>query len=201
MALLDWPYRLAVMLQLAAYVPIGVFHRLRSRQTGERLDRRREGWGILIALRLSGLVMAVSTLVYVLRPSLVGWAQVGLPPAVRWAGAPLALAGAAVFAATLRALGRNLTDTVVTRKDHTLVTSGPYRWVRHPFYLSALLGGLGTALLSASLLILGATLVVYGLLVVRTPIEEGHLAERFGESYEDYRRRVPPFWPRPPRAR
>jgi len=30
-------------------------------------------------------------------------------------------------------LGKNLTDTVVTRKEHTLVTSGPYRWVRHPF--------------------------------------------------------------------
>ena len=201
MELLDWPYRLAVMLQLAAYVPVGVFHRLRSRQTRERLDRRQEGWGILIALRLTGLVMAGSTVVYLLRPSLIAWAQADLPAAVRWTGAPLALAGAVLFAATLRALGRNLTDTVVTRKAHTLVVGGPYRWVRHPFYLSALVGGLGTALLSASLLILGATLIVYGLLVVRTPIEELHLAERFGESYEEYRREVPPFWPRRPRTR
>ena len=35
---------------------------------------------------------------------------------------------------TLRSLGPNLTDTVVTRQAHTLVTRGPYRWVRHPFY-------------------------------------------------------------------
>jgi len=35
---------------------------------------------------------------------------------------------------TLRTLGANLTDTVITRKEHTLVTSGPYRWVPHPFY-------------------------------------------------------------------
>ncbi len=35
---------------------------------------------------------------------------------------------------TLRSLGKNLTDTVVTRRAHTLVTSAPYRWVRHPFY-------------------------------------------------------------------
>ena len=117
---------------------------------------------------------------------------------MRWLGAPLALGGAALFGATLRTLGPNLTDTVVTRKAHTLVTAGPYRWVRHPFYLSALLGGLGTALLSASLLILCATLLVYALLVLRTPIEERHLAERFGEPYEEYRRQVPAFWPRRP---
>ena len=153
---------------------------------------------MLLGLRLTGLVMSVSTLVYVLRPNLIAWAQVDLPAVVRWLGAPLALLGAALFVATLRALGPNLTDTVVTRKAHTLVTDGPYRWVRHPFYLSALLGGVGTALLAASLLILAATLLVYGLLVVRTPLEERHLAERFGEAYEEYRRAVPAFWPRLP---
>lgn len=198
MELPDWPYRVAVMLQLAAYVPVGLFHRLRSQQARERLDRRREGWAMLLGLRLTGLVMSVSTLVYVLRPNLIAWAQVDLPAVVRWLGAPLALLGAALFVATLRALGPNLTDTVVTRKAHTLVTDGPYRWVRHPFYLSALLGGVGTALLAASLLILAATLLVYGLLVVRTPLEERHLAERFGEAYEEYRRAVPAFWPRLP---
>ena len=46
----------------------------------------------------------------------------------------------------------------LTRTAHTLVTEGPYRWVRHPFYLSALAGGVGTALLSASLLIRGTQL-------------------------------------------
>ena len=35
---------------------------------------------------------------------------------------------------TFRCLGKNLTDTVVTRQEHTLVMQGPYRWVRHPFY-------------------------------------------------------------------
>src|SRR5262252_1360633 len=34
---------------------------------------------------------------------------------------------------TVRTLGPNLTDTVVTRQHHTLVLAGPYRWVRHPF--------------------------------------------------------------------
>ena len=196
----EWPFRVAVALQLAAYLPIGVFFRVRSQLTGESLDRKREGWVILIGLRLVGLVTALATLAYVFAPGRIAWAQVALPDAVRWMGVPFALGGASLFAATLKTLGPNLTDTVVTRKAHTLVTGGPYRFVRHPFYLSALAGGVGTALLSASALILVASLLVYAFLVRRTPIEERHLAERFGEDYEEYRRRVPAFWPRVPRG-
>ena len=110
------------------------------------------------------------------------------------------MGGAALFFWTLNTLGNNLTDTVVTRQAHTLVTEGPYRWARHPFYLAALAGGVGTGLLAANLLILGVTLGVFGLLVLRTPIEERHLNDRFGEAYEAYRRRVPAFWPRAPRG-
>ena len=34
----------------------------------------------------------------------------------------------------MHTLGKDLTDTGVTRKDHELVTGGPYPFVRHPFY-------------------------------------------------------------------
>ena len=51
---------------------------------------------------------------------------------------------------TFHSLGKNLTDTVVTRREHTLVTHGPYRWVRHPFYDVVLLWGLSMSLLTAN---------------------------------------------------
>jgi protein-S-isoprenylcysteine O-methyltransferase Ste14 len=189
-------YRLTVLAGLLSFVPVGIYFRLQSAKTGEALDRREEGWAVLISLRLMGLLMFLSTLAYIVRPDLVAWAQVALPPLVRWCGVPLGVFGALLFVATLRALGPNLTDTVVTRREHTLVTHGPYRWVRHPFYLSALVGGVGTALLAANLLILASTLLVHTLLVVRTPLEERHLAARFGEPYHEYRRRVGAFLPR-----
>jgi protein-S-isoprenylcysteine O-methyltransferase Ste14 len=189
-------YRLTVLAGLLSFAPVGIHFRLRSARTREPLDRTREGWALLISLRLAGLLMFVSTVCYILRPGLVGWAQVSLPPLVRWSGVPFGAFGALLFVATLRALGPNLTDTVVTRREHSLVTHGPYRWVRHPFYLSALSGGVGTALLSANLVIFAATVSVYALLVIRTPIEERHLADRFGKEYEEYRRRVGAFLPR-----
>jgi protein-S-isoprenylcysteine O-methyltransferase Ste14 len=192
----EWAYRLTVLAGLLSFAPVGIYFRLRSAKTRESLDRRQEGWAILISLRLAGLAMLLSTVAYIAWPALVGWAQVSLPPLVRWCGVPFGAFGALLFVATLRALGPNLTDTVVTRREHTLVTHGPYRWVRHPFYLSALSGGVGTALLAANLLILASTLTVYALLVLRTPIEERHLAARFGRDYDEYRRHVGAFFPR-----
>ena len=97
---------------------------------------------------------------------------------------------------TLRTLGKNLTDTVVTRKQHTLVTVGPYRWVRHPFYdclaLLAVTASLVTA--NAFFLVAGG----FGLLLValRTRVEERNLLSRFGEDYRRYTERTGRFVPR-----
>ena len=90
----------------------------------------------------------------------------------------------------------NLTDTVVTRRDATLVTHGPYRYVRHPFYVSFALGVLANSLVAANwfFLLCGATAFV--MLAVRTRIEEAKLVERFGDSYRDYMKRTGRFFPR-----
>jgi protein-S-isoprenylcysteine O-methyltransferase Ste14 len=81
-----------------------------------------------------------------------------------------------------------------------VVTIGPYRWVRNPIYLAALLIVSGQAWLffSADLLIYAAALAVAFHLFV-TCYEERRLGARFGEPYEAYRRTVRRWLPRPPR--
>jgi protein-S-isoprenylcysteine O-methyltransferase Ste14 len=76
------------------------------------------------------------------------------------------------------------------------VTGGPYRLVRHPFYLTAAMLMLGAALLSANALIALCGVIVMTLLVVRTGKEERKLAEKFGDAYRDYMRRTGRFVPR-----
>ncbi len=61
---------------------------------------------------------------------------------------------------TLRGLGTDLTDTVVTRRAHTLVTHGPYRWVRHPFCDALALLIVAMALIAANWFILATGVVV-----------------------------------------
>jgi protein-S-isoprenylcysteine O-methyltransferase Ste14 len=80
------------------------------------------------------------------------------------------------------------------------VAVGPYRWVRNPVYISALIIVAGEAwlFLSPSLILyVVAMAVVFHLFVIG--YEEPTLHRRFGETYEKYLRNVPRWIPRPPR--
>jgi protein-S-isoprenylcysteine O-methyltransferase Ste14 len=81
-----------------------------------------------------------------------------------------------------------------------VVATGPYRWVRNPIYVSALLIVAGETALFGSLPLLayaGAMAVLFHLFV--TGYEERALLRRFGSSYQEYRRAVPRWIIRPPR--
>jgi protein-S-isoprenylcysteine O-methyltransferase Ste14 len=82
-----------------------------------------------------------------------------------------------------------------------VVAAGPYRWVRNPIYLAALLIVLGEAWLFMSLPLLayaGVMAVFFHLFV--TGYEERRLSRRFGRTYLEYRRTVPRWIPRRPRS-
>jgi protein-S-isoprenylcysteine O-methyltransferase Ste14 len=191
----DHIFRLILILGLGAVLPLGVYHRVRA-ATGERLDRRQEGLVLLLSIRLLGLVAMAGLLTFLIDPAWMAWSSVPLPVWLRWAGVGLGVLPACLLAWTFRSLGKNLTDTVVTRKDHTLVTTGPYRWVRHPFYVAGALAVLATSLVTANwfLFVTGSLVIV--LLAIRTRKEEERLVERFGEAYRAYMRRTGRFFPR-----
>ena len=64
---------------------------------------------------------------FLIDPSWMAWASFQLPNWARWCGVGLAGGAGALLIWTFRSLGHNLTDTVVTRRNATLVTHGPYR--------------------------------------------------------------------------
>ena len=79
-----------------------------------------------------------------------------------------------------------------------VVAAGPYRWVRNPIYIAALLIVLGEAWLFMSLPLLayaGVMAVIFHLFV--TGYEERTLRRRFGSTYLEYRRTVPRWSVRP----
>lgn len=81
------------------------------------------------------------------------------------------------------------------------VATGPYRWTRNPVAALILLTVLGEAIYLGSLGIL--TLVLIGIPLAQyqvTRIEEPRLRLRFGDTYAEYCRRVPRWWPRRPRS-
>ena len=177
-------------------LPIMLFFRIRSQSTGEPLDRRQEGSFILYTLRPFGAVAAVAFISYLISPDAMAWSSMPLPRPLRWAGVPIGAAGMACIIWTFASLGRNLTDTVVTRKAATLVTHGPYRFVRHPFYGSLALFFFANSVIAANWFMMLCWLTVMTLLVVRTDREEERLVARFGDGYRDYMTRTGRFFPR-----
>lgn len=79
------------------------------------------------------------------------------------------------------------------------VAVGPYRWVRNPIYLAALLVVVGEAWLFLSLaLFLYAGALAIGVHLLVVGYEEPTLRRRFGDEYETYRRHVRRWIPQPP---
>ena len=192
----DQLFRAILACGLAVVLPVGIYYRVRSQASGEKLDRRREGLFILLTLRPLALAGMIGLLTFVASPSRMAWSALSLPLWLRWMGVEVGVVAACLLIWTFRSLGANLTDTVVTRRNHTLVTSGPYRFVRHPFYVASTLAIAANALATANWFmgLTGGLVVV--LLVIRTATEEAQLTRRFGDDYVTYMKRTGRFLPR-----
>jgi protein-S-isoprenylcysteine O-methyltransferase Ste14 len=186
-------FRWILLAGFVLVLPIGVYHRLRA-HTGEKIDRRQEGW--LLVLRPLAGVGVVGLFAFLIHPPWMAWSSVPLPAWVRWIGVGLGVITALLLTWTFRSLGKNITDTVITRQKHSLVTTGPYRWVRHPFYISFLLGMIANSLVMANWFVFAFGLAAFILLAIRSRIEEANLLARFGEDYLRYRGRTGAFFPR-----
>ena len=177
---------------------VGGYHRVQSQRSGERLDRTKESWPLLIGVRLTGLLTAGCILASLAKPAWLTWASYPLPVTARWIGVA-GLAGSILWLIWMfHTLGRNLTDTVVTRRDAFFVNYGPYRWVRNPMYTGVLLLGIALGLALANWLVPVAASLTFTLLALRTRREEQYLIERFGDQYRSYMQRVGRFFPKLP---
>ncbi|NOY27894.1 MAG: isoprenylcysteine carboxylmethyltransferase family protein [Oligoflexia bacterium] len=111
-------------------------------------------------------------------------ADLALAAPLRVVGVALCVGGVALFWWVHATLGENFSPRLDMRPGHTLVTTGPYRWVRHPMYTTNLLLVPGWGLLTGNALVFvlpAVALVV--MLAVRLPDEESMLAERFGDEW------------------
>lgn len=196
----DDMFRVVLVAMFLLILPIGIYHRVRSEATRERLDRRQEGLFILATLRPAGAVFWFGLIAWMINPGWLAWSAVPIPLWLRWAGVGAIVVACGLLVWTFRSLGKNLTDTVVTRQQHTLVLHGPYRWIRHPFYDSAALLVLATSTVAANWFLLVTGIVLFTLIVIRTRTEEQNLIARFGDGYRTYMERTGRFLPRIPRS-
>jgi len=163
---------------------------LRQKPTIERAPKRDR------ALLGAMGILSIPMLLWFLTPW-IDFAHVPLLEPLRWAGALLMALGVWFFARTHAALAQNWAPLLEVREGNALVTTGPYRLIRHPMYSAALLIAIGTCVLSANWLVAAGTLL--GPLVVlagRLRDEEQMMVDAFGDEYREYMQRTGRLLPR-----
>jgi protein-S-isoprenylcysteine O-methyltransferase Ste14 len=197
----EWVFRVAGFVLLLVYRLIRKAweRKLRSRLKEEpRIVRAPARERIL--LTVMGL-LTVPLFVWFFGPWL-DFARFPLPEWARWVGAGICAAGVWYFSETHRALAQNWSPLLEIRDGATLVTSGPYRYVRHPMYSSAMVIYAGFALLCANWLV--AVTLLAGVVVVfvgRFRDEEQMMLDAFGDEYRDYMTRTGRVIPKLPALR
>jgi protein-S-isoprenylcysteine O-methyltransferase len=122
------------------------------------------------------------------RPLFTGW--------IFGIGLALTLSGFVLRAWAARTLGDLWSTHIEIRANHRVVTSGPYRRIRHPIYVSLLVDVLGAMIMLRSLAAFVLFAVAYVPIVIwRLRVEERAMVEHLGTSYLAYMDEVPPILP------
>jgi protein-S-isoprenylcysteine O-methyltransferase Ste14 len=134
--------------------------------------------------------------IYIFFPELLEWATISLPLVLRISGIGLGLMALLWFLWIHRHLGNNLSARLRIKDAQTLITDGPYRWIRHPMYTAFYLLHLATFLLTANWFIgvswtVGLTIII----ALRVRREEAMMVNRFGEQYHLYMQQTGRFLP------
>lgn len=189
-------FRWLALMAVIGTLGISAYHRYRARQSGgEVLRRRSEGPRILLLRAIVALPLFVSVLLFLVQPRWMAWSALGIPDWLRWIGAGLGLLSVPAAWWVFRSLGRNVSETMLTRADQALVTTGPYRWVRHPLYMTGGMLFVGVGLMAANwFILLFAGLAVGLTFLVVVPREEDALVTRFGDAYREYMGRTGRSW-------
>jgi protein-S-isoprenylcysteine O-methyltransferase Ste14 len=101
-----------------------------------------------------------------------------------YTGLPIALLGLAIYTMVL-------VSFATTPLDREVMTKGPFRYSRHPMYLSSSLAYIGVGIACASWLFLLLSVAYMVLSMISSVSEERFLLEKYGDSYREYMKRTP----------
>lgn len=185
----------AIVLFTGAGISI-YFRRKADQESGEKVSRRVDGSLMMNVIKIFGLLLWFSPLIYLLNPQWMAWSKVGLPDEVRWLGVILGVLCVFGIYWLFSSIGSGITPTSATRTEHKLVTSGPYRWVRHPLYTIGCSLFVIFGMIADNWFIALLGILAFIAMAIRTPREEANLIAKFGDEYREYMKRTGRFLPK-----
>jgi len=140
-------------------------------------------WGPVVVIR----VVLVAVVVVLVRAKAFKGQTVTHDPWLQAIGLATFAAGLALAVWARRYLGRNWGSPMSEKVDPELVTTGPYRTVRHPIYSGIILGLVGTAIAINWYWLIAAGLAG-SYFVYSAFVEERYLGRKFPDTYPAYKR-------------
>ena len=188
-----------ILAALIFFTGIGIssyYRRKADKDTGEKIPRKVDGSVMMTAIKIGGLILWLTPLVYLINPNWMNWSKIGLPEAVRWLGVVIGILCVFGIYWLFSSIGSGITPTSATRQEHKLVTSGPYRWVRHPLYTVGSSLFIAFGMMADNWFIAALGVLAFIGMAIRTPKEEANLIEKFGDEYRDYMKHTGRFLPK-----
>jgi len=134
---------------------------------------------ILSTITLIGLIFGVfqiGTLAYLTDYNLI-----------RYIGLAVYLIFSWVQIWAFKSLGENYSQDILIKKNHQLVTKGPFRIIRHPQYVSQILIDLGAAAATLSYVVAPIAVLQIPFILLRASVEDRLLAKHFGDEFSSYK--------------
>ncbi len=197
-------FKIAFVLVCGSLLAVRGYYALRGRSANRRASWR-ENWDELVkyegtlsvVLRKTVFPLWVGSLVvFAAFPSWLSWSSLPFPAWLRWLNLCSAAACLPFLVWVQHSLGHHWSTQLRLRENHTLVTTGLYRWIRHPMYTVLFVLRLAIALATANMLILLVESAQFALYYARIDKEEQMLLREFGEKYRAYMMRTGRFLPR-----
>jgi protein-S-isoprenylcysteine O-methyltransferase Ste14 len=191
-----WIAKITVLLGIAAMIAIRAPYGQRC--AAIKVVESRRGKLEIFLLTLMWFGSLILPLIWVATP-LLSFADYPLHPVPFFLGVVLFPIGLWLFYRSHADLDTNWSISLDIRENHSLVTSGVYRSIRHPMYTAIFLQAIGQALFVPNWIAGPFEFFAFALMfALRLGPEERMMLERFGSDYEDYmktsKRLVPGVW-------
>lgn len=172
------------------------YYRLRAERQGGHVSLRNDSKWFWLIVALSMVPLMFGIISFIVNPAAMSFSALPLADSIRLSGIPLGMVALLGTDWMFRHLGHNVTKTSMPREDATLVTTGPYRWIRHPMYSFGMMLFLAFTLLTANWLIGICSVTAFCAIIVRVHREESRLIDKFGDAYRKYKKQTGRFLPR-----
>jgi protein-S-isoprenylcysteine O-methyltransferase Ste14 len=110
--------------------------------------------------------------------------------AVRYSGLIVYLVFSWIQVWSFKTLGDNYSQDIMIKKNHELITKGPFKIIRHPQYLCQILLDVGATAATLSYVVGFLALIELPIYIMRASIEDKLLAKYFTEKFSDYKKKA-----------